>query len=79
MGLGEELGAGEGGTGDGVGEGFGLGLCTGGGGEGGLSFGRGGGVGEEGDFVGYGAAEVVEGFADVGRVVVGFIGVLRAR
>ena len=28
------------------------------------------------DFVGDGAAEVVEGFADVGRVVVGFVGVL---
>lgn len=78
MGLVEELGAGEGGAGDGVGEGFGLGFCAGRGGEGGLGFGGGGSVGEEVDFVGDGAAEVVEGFADIGGVVVGFVCVLGA-
>jgi len=30
-------------------------------------------MGEEVDFVGDGAGEVCEGFADVGRIVVGFI------
>lgn len=69
----EELGAGEGSAGNGVGEGFWLGFCAGRGGEGGLGFAGGGGVGEEVDFVGDGAAEVVEGFSDVGRVVVGFV------
>ena len=74
----EELGAGKGGASDGVGEGFGLRFCAGRGGEGGLGFGGGGGVGEEVDFVGDGAAEVVEGFADIGGVVVGFVCVLRS-
>ena len=46
---------------------------TGRGREGGLGFGGRGGVGEEVDFVGNGAAEVVEGLADVGGVVVGFV------
>ena len=61
-----------------MGEGFGLGLCAGGSGEGCLGFGRGFGVGKEVDLVGYCASEVVEGLADVGGVVVGFVGVLRA-
>ena len=64
------------GAGDGVVEGFGLRLCGGWGGEGGLGFGRRRGVGEEGYFFRDGAAEVVEGLGDVGRVVVGFFGVL---
>ncbi len=54
------MGAGEGGAGDGVAEGFGLRFCGGRGGEGGLGLGGGGGGGEEVDFVGDGAAEVVE-------------------
>lgn len=72
------MAAGEGGASDGVGEGFGLGLRAGGSGEGRLGFGGGFGVGEEVDLVGYGASEVVEGLADVGGVVIGFVGVLRA-
>ena len=78
VGLDEQLAAGEGGASDGVGEGFGLGLRAGGSGEGRLGFGGGFGVGEEVDLVGYGASEVVEGLADVGGVVIGFVGVLRA-
>lgn len=65
-------------AGDGVAEGLGLRLCGGGSGEGRLGFGRGGGGGEQLDFFADGAAQVVEGLADVGGVVVGFVGVLRA-
>ena len=36
-------------------------------------------MGEEIDFVGDGAAEVIEGFSDVGGVVVGFICILGSR
>ena len=68
----------EGGAGDGMAEGLGLGLCRGRGDEGGLGFGGRGGVGEEVDFLRDGAAEVGDGLADVGWVVVGFVGVLRA-
>ena len=57
-------------------EGFGLWLRGGWGGECGLCFGGAAGVGEEGHFLGDGAAEVVEGLTDVGRVVVGFVAVL---
>lgn len=39
---------------------------------------RGGCGGKKVDFVRNGAAKISEGFADVGRVVVGFIGVLGA-
>ena len=46
--------------------------------EGGLGFGGRGGVGEEVDLLRDGAAEVGDGLADVGWVVVGFVGVLRA-
>ncbi len=35
-------------------------------------------MGEEVDFVGDGAAKVIERFANIGRVIVGFIGVLGA-
>ena len=78
MGGVQNLGAGEGGAGDGMVEGFRLRLCGWWGGEGGLGFGGRGGGGQEVDFIGDGAAEVVEGFADVGRVVVGFVRVLGA-
>ena len=54
-------------------EGLRLGLCTGGSGESCLGFCGGFGVGQEVDFVGYGASKVVEGLADVGRVVIGFV------
>ena len=56
-----------------MGEGFGLGFCAGRSGEGCLGFCRRFGVGKEVDLFGYGASEVVEGLADVGRVVIGFI------
>ena len=36
-------------------------------------------MGEEIDFVGDSATKVIERFANVGRVVVGFVGVLGAR
>lgn len=78
MGGVEGLGAGEGGAGDSMAEGFGLGFCGGSGGEGGLGLSGGGGGGEKMDFVGDGAAEVVERFADVVGVVVGFVVVGRA-
>ena len=56
-----------------MGEGFRLGLRTGRSGEGRLGFAGGFGMGKEVDLFGYGASEVVEGLADVGRVVVGFV------
>lgn len=48
------------------------------GGESGLGFGGGGCAREQVDFFGDGTAEVVEGLADVGGVVIGFVGVLGA-
>jgi hypothetical protein len=68
----------EGGAGDGMAEGLGLWLCGGRGDEGGLGFGGGCGVGEKVDFLGDGAAEVGDRLANVGWVVVGFVGILRA-
>ena len=56
-----------------MGEGFGLGLRAGRSGEDRLGFAGGFGVGEEVDFVGYGASKIVKGLADVGRVVIGFV------
>lgn len=56
-----------------MGEGLRLGLGARGSGESCLGFAGGFGVGKEIDFVGYSASEVVEGLADVGRVVVGFV------
>ncbi len=55
-----------------------LGLCARGRSECSLSFSRRGSMGEEVDFVGDGAAKVIERFANIGRVIVGFIGVLGA-
>ena len=65
--------ASEGGAGDSVGKGLRLRLCAGGRGESRLGFAGGFCVGEEVDLIGYGASEVIEGLANVGRVVVGFI------
>lgn len=76
--LREGLRAGQGGAGDGVVEGLGLGLCAWWGGQGGLGFGGRACLREELDLLVDGAAQVVEGFADVGRVVVGLVGVLGA-
>ena len=56
-----------------MGEGFRLGLRAGRSGEGCLGFTGGFGMGKEADLFGDGASEVVEGLADVGRVVVGFV------
>lgn len=72
------MGAGEGSASDGVREGFGLGFVCGRGGKGSTGFGGGAGGGEKVYFVADSAAEVDKGFADVGRVVVGFVCVLRA-
>ena len=61
-----------------MGEGFRLRLRAGGSGEGRLSFAGGFGVGKEVDLFGNSASEVVEGLTDVGRIIVGFVRVLRA-
>lgn len=66
------------GAGDGVVEGLGLGLIDGGSGQGGLGLGGGSGLREKLDLLADSTAEVVEGFTDVGRVVVSFVGVLGA-
>lgn len=66
------------GTRDCVAEGLGLGLRRRGCGERSLGFGGRCGIGEEVDLLRDGAAEVVEGLADVGWVVIGLVGVLRA-
>lgn len=69
----------EGGAGNGMAKCLGLGLCRGRGGQGSLGFGGRRGVGKEVDLFRDGAAEVVEGLADVCWVVVGFVGILGAR
>ena len=74
--LGQEVRTGEGCAGDRVVEGLGLGFRCWGSGQGSLGFRGGGRVREELDFLADGAAQVVEGFADVRGVVVGFVGVL---
>jgi hypothetical protein len=58
-------------------ESLGLGLCLGRGSEGSLSFGSGGGTRQELDLLGDVLGQVGKGLADVGRVVVCFVGVLR--
>lgn len=65
------------GAGNSVAEGLGLRLCGRGCGKSSLCFGGGGCGGEELDLLADGAAKVVEGLADVGRVVVSFVRVLR--
>lgn len=74
----EEVRGVEGGTSDCVAESLGLGLRSWGCGERSLGFGRRCGIGEEVDLLRNGAAEIVEGLADVGWVVVCLVGVLRA-
>ena len=69
----------KGSTGHGMAERLGLGLCRGRGSEGSLGLGGRRGAGEQVNFFRNGAAEVVEGLANVGRVVVGFVCVLGAR
>lgn len=70
--------ASKGGASDSMGEGLWLGLCAGGSGQSCLGFAGRFGMGEEADFIGDGASKVVEGLADVRRVVIGFVRVLRA-
>lgn len=72
------MGTGKGGASDGVGESFRLRFVCRRGGKRSTRFSGGAGGGEKVDFIADGAAEVDEGFANIGRVVVGFIGVLRA-
>ena len=74
----EQLTASEGGASDSMREGLWLGLCAGGSGESCLGFAGRFGMREEADFIRDGASKVVEGLTDVGRVVIGFIRVLRA-
>ena len=78
MGLIKENGAREGSAGDGVVEGFGLGLCGWWSDEGVWNFIGMANVREDMNFVCYSAAKVVEGFTDVRRIVVSFVGVLGA-
>lgn len=70
--------ASEGCTSDGVRESLRLRLGRGRSSDCGAGLSRGGCCGKKVDFVGNGAAKISEGFANVGRVVVGFIGVLGA-
>lgn len=56
-----------------MGKGLRLGFSAGGSGQSCLSFAWRFGMGKEIDFIGYGASEIVKGFADVGRVVIGFV------
>ena len=59
-------------------EGFGLRFGGRWGREGRLDVGGRGGVRQEMDFLAYGAAEVVEGLANIGWVIISFVGILRA-
>lgn len=59
-------------------EGLGLGLCGRRGSQGSLGLCGGGGLGEELDLFLDSTAKVVEGLADVGGIIVGFVGVLGA-
>ena len=70
--------AGQRGASDGMVEGLGLGLGRWGGSQSCLRLSGRGGAAEQLSFLGDGLSQVTDGFADVGRVVVGFVGVLRA-
>lgn len=74
----QRLAASQAGAGDRVGEGLGLRLGGRGSSQGCLGLGGGCGRREERDLLANGAAEILEGLLDVGRVVVGFVGVLGA-
>ena len=76
--TGKHVGAVQRSAGDGMAEGLGLGLRGGRCSEGGLSLSWRGSGRQEVDLLGDGTAEVVEGLADVGGVVVGLVGVLGA-
>ena len=65
-------------AGDGMVESLGLGLGGRRSSQGGLRLGRGASLRQELNLLVDGAAEIIEGLADVGRVVVGLVGVLRA-
>lgn len=64
------------GAGNGMAERLGLRLCGGRRGESGLGLGGGGRGREQVDLLGDGAAQVGDGLADVGGVVVGLVGIL---
>ncbi len=74
----EALAAGKTGAGDGVRERLGLRLRAGRCGKGSLGLGGGAGRGQQGDLLADGAAEILEGFLDVGGVVVRLGGIVRA-
>ena len=74
----ESLAASQRSTGNGVAEGLGLGLRGWRGDEGSLGLLGAGGSGEESDLFGDSATKILEGFLDIGRIIVGLVGVLRA-
>ena len=76
--LREGLRAGQGSAGNGVVEGFGLGLCRRRGSQSCLRLSGRASLRQKLDLLVDGAAEIIEGLADVGRVVVGLVGVLGA-
>jgi len=69
----DELRASEGSARDSVAEGLWLGFGRRGSSQGSLRFGGGGGMGEQLDLLANGTTKVVEGFADVGRIVIRFV------
>jgi hypothetical protein len=74
----QDLATGQTSTGNGMAEGLGLRLSGRGGYQGCLGFGGRCGAGEQLDLLADGAAEVLEGLLDVGRVIVGLVGVVGA-
>lgn len=74
----QDLATGQTSTGNGMAEGLGLRLSGRGGYQGCLGFGGRCGTGEQLDLLADGAAEVLEGLLDVGRVIVGLVGVVGA-
>ena len=76
--LGQGLRSSQGGAGNGVVEGLGLGLRGRRGSQGSLGLCGGGGLGEKLNLLVDGASQVIEGFANIGGIIVGFVGVLGA-
>lgn len=74
----QKLAASQTGTSDSMVESLGLGLGAGRSSEGGLRFGGRGCRGQKLDLFADGTAEILEGLLDVGRVIVGLVGVLGA-